>query len=111
MEAGVRRHITSPSALADCGYGWDAIYLVLDSLLNPIATGAPVSGPPCPHLSPPDGTHIKGSGGTAYVMLDGSKLLIASPDVFSDCGCADGNVNIIPDSMLDSISDGLILTG
>ena len=44
MEAGVRRHITSPSALADCGYGWDAIYLVLDSLLNPIATGAPSPG-------------------------------------------------------------------
>ena len=61
----VKRHITSPCDLADCGYGWDAIFLGPDSLLNPIATGAPVARPPCPHLSPP--------GCTTYVMLDGSK--------------------------------------
>ena len=108
MEAGVKRHITSLSALADCGYGWDAIYLVPDSLLNPIATGAPVFGPPCPHLSPPDGTFIKGS---RYFILDGSKLLIASQAAFSDCGYAAGNINTIPDSTLNSILDGLILTG
>ncbi len=42
-------------------------------------------------------------------MTTGSKHHVASPEVFTDCGYAAGNINTIPDSMLDSIADGLIL--
>jgi hypothetical protein len=111
MEGGVKRHVSSLAVLADCGYGWDAVKVISDTHLEGIPSGASLSGPPCPQLSPPDGTLLQGSSGSIYVMLDGSKLLIASQAAFSDCGYAAGNINTIPDSMLDSIPDGLILTG
>ncbi len=111
MEGGDRRFIPNPDVLIDCGYGWDAVYVISDFRLNSIPTGGSVSGPPCPHLSPPSGVLIKGSTDSIYVMLDGSKLLIASQAAFSDCGYADGNVSTIPDIMLNSIPDGTILTG
>ncbi len=82
-----------------------------DDVLGSIHSGSALTGPPCPQLSPTDGTLIQGSSDSTYVMLDGSKLLIASQAAFSDCGYAAGNINTIPDSMLDSIPDGIILTG
>ena len=111
MENGLRRLIKSPGVLVDCGYGWDAVKVISNAVLGSISSGSALTGPPCPQLSPRDGSLLQGSGSTIYVMLDGSKLLIASTDVFSDCGYAAGNINTIPDSMLDSIPDGLILTG
>ncbi len=62
MEGGVRRHITSPEALVACGYGWDAVYVISESRLGAIATGDPVTGPPCPHLLPADGVLVGGRG-------------------------------------------------
>ncbi len=111
MENGLRRLIKSPGVLVDCGYGWDAVKVIPDAVLGSIPSGSALTGPPCPQFSPPDGTLLQGGSDSTHVMLDGSKLLIASPDVFSECGYAAGNINNIPDSMLDSISDGLILTG
>ncbi|KKK74067.1 hypothetical protein LCGC14_2887480, partial [marine sediment metagenome] len=121
MEAGVRRHITSPSALADCGYGWDAIYVISDSILNSIATGSSVSGLPCPHLSPPDGTLVRGSSGAIYVMRRGLKRHIPNPATLEAYGYLWGNVNHIPDStlagiptgepLLDALADGNLLRG
>ena len=73
-------------------------------------TGSP-NDPPCPHFSPPDGTLLQGGSASTYVMLDGSRIPIAGLEASSDCGYAVGNVNTIPDAMLHSIPDGLILTG
>ena len=111
MENGLRRLIKSPGVLVDCGYGWDAVNVIPDAVLGSIPNGSALTGPPCPQLSPTDGTLLQGNSDSTYVMLDGSKLPIASQAAFSDCGYAAGNINTIPDSILDSIPDGLILTG
>ena len=61
---------------------------------------------------PSTGWHLhQGSTVPICVMPTGSKHHVASPEVFTDCGYAAGNINTIPDGMLDSIPDGLILTG
>ncbi len=41
---------------------------ISDAGLNSIPAGTTLSGPPCPHLSPPSGSLIKGSSATIYVM-------------------------------------------
>src|SRR3990172_8653348 len=111
MDGGLKRHVADPSVLDSCHYGWDAVYTIHDSLLTPIPTGGQLSGAPCPLFSPPDGVLLQGSSASTYVMLQGSKRLIASQEAFSDRGYAVGNVNAVPDSALASIPDGLILTG
>ena len=73
MQGGAKRHITSPAALSDCGYGWDAVRTIPDFRLNGIPTGGALSGPPCPHLLPPDGTLVRGTGPEVYVMQGGLK--------------------------------------
>jgi hypothetical protein len=111
MEGGLRRLIPSPEVLISCGYGWDAVRSIPESRLNAIATGASISGPPCPHLVPPDGTLIQGSTGTLYVMEGGLKRRIIDPGVFTACSYLSGNVNSIADSSLAAIPTGDDLAG
>ncbi len=106
MQGGLKRHISSPDAFRNCGYVWDAVYVITDSRLNAIPTGSSISGPPCPHLSPPDGTLIKGSDAPAYVMEAGLKRHIVSAEALVTCGYLWGNVNRVPDSSLVSIPVG-----
>ncbi len=111
MEGGVKRHITSPSVMAACGYGWDAVLRIRDHLLKSIPVGEPLSGPPCPHVSPPDGSLLKGSDAPVYVMQDALKRHIVDPDSFSTCGYLWGNVNTIEDSTLVAIPAGDDIVG
>jgi hypothetical protein len=106
MEDGVKRHIKSMSVMDRCGYGWDAVYTISDSRLDAIPTGSPLRGRPCPHLSPPTGTLLQGSGSAIYVMDGGLKRHIASVRVFRSCGYLNGNINFIPDSTLAGVPDG-----
>jgi hypothetical protein len=111
MQAGIKRHIVSRSAMESCGYGWDAVYTIPDSLLASIPTGASLSGPPCPKLSFADGTLLTGSGPKVFVMESGSKRHITSREVFGACVYDWGNINPIPDSVLAGIPTGDSLTG
>ena len=122
MEGGLKRHVSSPSALKDCGYGSDAVYVISDSRLSGIPTGAALSGPPCPHLSPPSGALIKGSSGDeVYVMRSGLKRHVRNPVTLEAYGYLWGNVDHIPDSslagvpsgesLLDALADGNLLKG
>jgi hypothetical protein len=106
MEGGIKRHVSSPAVLADCGYGWDAVYVIPDSRLSGIPTGAVLSGPPCPHLSPPNGALIKGSGNEVYVMEAGIKRHVPNAATFGAYGYHWGNINGVPDSSLDAIPTG-----
>ena len=106
MEGGAKRHVTSPTVLSDCGYGWDAVRLIPNVSLNAIATGAPLSGPPCPHVLPPDGTLIRGSGPEVYVMEGGLKRHVPDLATFAGMGFLWGNVNLLPDSVLSAIPSG-----
>ena len=111
MEGGLKRHISSPSVLAECGYGGDEVKTISDFRLDGIPAGVSLSGPPCPHLSPTNGTLIQDSTDPVYVMLAGAKHHIADPAVFNDCGYLGGNINTIPDSSLASIPNGPTITG
>jgi hypothetical protein len=111
MEDGKRRHVTSLGVMSDCGYGWDAVRKISDRLINGIAEGASLSGPSCPHLSPPAGTLLRGSEEITYAMESALRRRIASTDVFDACGYLSGNVNDIADSSLNAISQGPDLTG
>ncbi len=106
MEGGRKRHVTSPQVLAGCGYGWDAVYAIPDSLLGSIPTGASLSGPPCPKLSPPSGSLISGAGPEIYVMRDGIKRHIPGRVTFEAMGFQWGNINNVPESSLASIANG-----
>jgi hypothetical protein len=111
MEGGLKRGVTSSSALTACGYGWDAVYVIPDFRLSTIATGSLISGPPCPHLSPPDGTLLRGSDDPIYVMEDSLRRHIINSAVFTSRGYRLGDVNLIPDSSLASIPVGDDLVG
>jgi hypothetical protein len=94
-----------------CGYGWDAVYAIPDSLLGSIPTGASLGGPPCPRLALADGTLLASSGPEVYVMEGGSKRGVTSREVFGSCGYLWGNINPVPDSVLAGIPTGESLTG
>jgi len=106
MEIGAKRHVISPTVLSDCGYGWDAVRVIPNAYLNAIAAGSPLSGPPCPHVLPPDGSLVKGRGPEVYVMEGGLKRHIPDLATFAAMGFLWGNLNNIPDSVLDSIPTG-----
>ena len=67
---------------------------------------APLSGPPCPHVLPPNGSLVKGSGPEVYVMEGGVKRHIPDLATFAAMGFLWGNLNNIPDSVLNSIPTG-----
>jgi hypothetical protein len=109
-DSSTRRYITSPSAMQQCGYGSDAVRFISELMLAGVPTGASLSGPPCPRLSPPTGALIIGSTPYVYVMQDGQKRYVQSA-AFASCGYHFGNVNAVPDSALNAISTGAPLTG
>jgi len=106
MEGGARRHIMNPTVLSGCGYGWDAVRVIPNVFLNAIPAGAPLSGPPCPHVLPPDGVLVRGSGPEVYVMEGGLKRHVPDLATFAGMGFLWGNVNLLPDSVLSAIPSG-----
>jgi len=110
MEDGAKRLIDGAGAMNDCNYGTDAVQVITNSLLASIPGGASLSGPPCPHLLPPDGALVKGTAPAVYVMENGLKRHVADPNAFHGCGYQWGNINLIPDSSLTGIPTGSVLT-
>jgi len=110
MQGGQKRHVVSSAVLVDCGYGWDEVRSVSDSLLGAIPTGAPLSGPPCPLLIPPQGSLIRGSGPAVYVMEGSTRRHVSSAD-FEGCHYEWGDVSVIADSALARIPSGPSLSG
>ena len=111
MGGGRKRHILSPSAMAACGYEWDAVRFVTDSSLASVQTGSNLSGPPCPEYLPPQGTLIKGVGRPEVYVIDaGRRRHIISPAIFGSC-YEWGNLNPAPDSSVANIPAGPPLSG
>jgi hypothetical protein len=106
-EGGTKRHVINPSVFSSCGYGWDAVYFVPDSVLGALPAGSQITGPPCPRLLPPDGTLLQGSTAAIYVVLTGTRRPIEGGEVaLSDCGYLEGNLNVLPDSVVAGIPEG-----
>lgn len=106
MEGGVKRPIPSTLVFNDCGYGWDAVWRIADSKLDAIDRGPMISGPPCPQLSPADGTLLEAGDESVYVMEGGLKREVTGAEAFSGCGYLEGNLNLLADSTLQAIPDG-----
>jgi hypothetical protein len=106
MEAGQKRHAVSREVFLACGYYWDAIFTVPDSLMDAIPTGPPLDGSSCPKPTFTDGTLLKGTASTVWVMEGGQKRHAVSAEVFLGCGYQWGNVNRIADSTIAAVPDG-----
>jgi hypothetical protein len=111
MEGGEKRHAVNAETFLGCGYFWDAILTVPDSLLSSTPTGPPLDESSCPRLTFDDGTLLRGSAPDVYVMEGGKKRHAVSVEVFLSCGYTGGNVNTIADSTLGAIPDGPPLSG
>lgn len=110
MHLGVRRPVNL-GVMNDCGYGVDAIKLLPDARIGQIASGAPLSGPPCVAPSIAAGALITGTGPEVYVMQNGQKRHVSSGVVFGACGYKWGNVDKVADSLLALIPTGTSLNG
>jgi hypothetical protein len=106
MDGGSKRHAVSVEVFLACGYWWDAVRLIPDSLLQTIPTSVPLATNTCPRPAFADETLLQGSGATVWVVLGGLKRWAVSPDVLLGCGYKWGNVNQIADSTIEAIPSG-----
>jgi hypothetical protein len=109
-QSGTKRHIYSASLLTGCGYSWDSIASLGDAI-STIPLGSALTSPPCPHFSAPDGTLFMGSGSAVYVMDGGRRRHIANAAVMAACGYEWGNIDQLPDGLVESIPAGPTLSG
>ncbi len=110
MDAGAKRHIISPAVLQSCGYTGDAVTLLSDATVAALATGAPLTGQPCPQPSFPEGTLLRGSDGKVWVISSGQRRWITGPDVFNACGYVWANVDTVADSIINAVPAGADLS-
>lgn len=111
MEAGAKRLINGPAALASCGYDPDAASVLSAATVDALPAGAQLDGPPCPKPSFSDGTLLIGSDGQMWVIQGGQRRWIATVAVISSCGYAWANLNTVADSMIEGLPEGPELLG
>ncbi len=111
MENGAKRHIIGPNVFTQCGYGWDAVYVVSSDTLSFIPAGSPLTGVPCPRLSLVDGTLLAGSDGRVWVMRANLRRWISGPTAFAGCRYMWGNVNKVADGLIGQFSPWPDVTG
>jgi hypothetical protein len=104
-QGGTKRHIHTASLLTGCGYAWDSISNV-GGAISLIPTGSPLANPPCPSFSAPDGTLVMGSGTAVYILNGGQRRLVTHPAVMATCGYLWGNIDQLPEGLVESIPAG-----
>ncbi len=91
--------IPSPQVFSAMGFNWNNVKVVPDGSLT-CMSGVPI-----------DGTLLKEfSTAPVYVMKNGKKCWISSPQVFNRLGFNWGDVRVVPDGGLSAIPDGPTLT-
>jgi hypothetical protein len=111
MDGGAKRHITSPAAMAACGYGWDAIGVLPAGNIAAFPNGAALSGAPCPQATFPNGTLLVGSEGKVWVMQSGQRRWVTNSSVFIACGYRGVDIDRIADSIIAALPQGANLSG
>lgn len=106
MQSGAKRYLTGPDAMAACAYGWDAATGLSEATVATIPDGSPISGPPCPQPTFPNGTLLISSDGAIWAVQSGQRRWITGPDVFAGCGYAWANVDRIADSVIAALPMG-----
>ncbi|PIR97179.1 MAG: hypothetical protein COT91_02770 [Candidatus Doudnabacteria bacterium CG10_big_fil_rev_8_21_14_0_10_41_10] len=91
VENNIKRGVTSPEVFFTYVGSWDEVLIIPDDLTY--ETGA--------SLSFPDGTIIKGSGPTVYIVENGKKRALRSAEAFFNLGHDFSQVLLIPDSDLN----------
>lgn len=110
MDGGVKRHAVSAEMFAQCGYQWDQITHIPDSLLDATPTGNPLSGVPCPTRAFADQTLLEGQTPGVWVVSGGLRHWAVNADVFLSCGYQWGNINHVTDSTVSAIPQGASLS-
>jgi dolichol-phosphate mannosyltransferase len=95
---GQKRLFPSPAIFLSYGYHWDQIVQVNDAYLDSLPEG--------PALTFRDGTLVKGSDDSAYVIEHGQKRYIPSPQYFERLGYRWKDIVTIPDKELMAIPAG-----
>ncbi len=121
MQAGTRRHVMDPATMTACGYGWDAVHDVSDGVLSALAKGTQLAGVPCPHVIPPHGVLVQGSGPSVYFVSKALKRHVPNGLTFEAMELLWAEVDSLPDStlewlpagdpLLDAEADGSLLKG
>jgi hypothetical protein len=106
LDGGRRRLVTSKAVFDGCGYGTDALKSVSHSLLVTLTAGSKLSSGPCPRFVPPEGSLVKGSGGTVYMMRSSLRRGLPNGATFNGMGLKWGNVDRLPDSQIRGIVAG-----
>lgn len=106
-QGGMRRGIASPSIMTACGYGWDGIRAIPQTLLTTLPEGPALAGSPCPAFVPPDGSLVQGAGSSAvYQVREGVKRHVPNALSFNGHGLRWGDLDVLPASYVNSISTG-----
>ena len=110
MDGGVKRHITSPAAMAACAYGWDAVSVLPAATVTAFSEGPALNGAPCPQASFANGTLLLGSDGKVWVLQSGQRRWIADSSTFMACGYRGIDIDRVGDSILATLPQGLNLS-
>jgi hypothetical protein len=100
MDNGAKRWVPNADIFAPCGYNWSAISIVSWGHLAASPEGPPLQSTPCPRLTLPHGTLIRGSDVAVWATLGIGRTWMTSVGAISDCGFHIGNINIVPDGVL-----------
>jgi hypothetical protein len=111
IDAGAKRHITSPDLFNACGYAWNSVSLVSDATINALPTGAPMVTGPCPHPQFHNGTLLAGSDGRVWVQQGVMRRWVNGAAAFADCGYRWGDVNHLGDGVHQNMPVGPNVNG
>jgi hypothetical protein len=99
MEGGTKRHIASSGIFAHCGYGEDAVDAVSTATANSIPNGPALTAPPCTRPSFANGTLLRNSDGSMWVVQSNARKWVATGQAMANCGYHWGNANDLGDSL------------
>ncbi len=104
MNGGLRRHIPNGFTFAANGYDWSRVINVSDSMLASVPLGNPLRD------AKGDGNLYRGSGPAVWVTQGGTRRLIASATVLSNCGYGSDAIRTVSDAVLNSLATGPLLS-
>ncbi len=114
IENNIRRGFISAQVFLDLGFNWNNVWDVTDSELNLLPEGPPITGT----NAHPDGTLLKGSSNTVYVLEGGEKRPIISSEAFLSIyrwseivDVSDTTLAQYPDGPAKGFRDGVLIKG
>jgi hypothetical protein len=104
FRSGLKRHIPNGFTFNVMKVNWANVDTIAASLVSGVPTGNPILS------ATTTGILVKGSGPAVYVMHNGQKRHVTSPDVMTACGYSSAAVLVVADGSLSSLPTGSALT-